>query len=176
MLDGKAGNNTIYFQAQVLKADADAALEVFADVVCHPAFPTEELETYRPMLLDGIRRINEQWRSELSSFFKSRFFRNSPYRLETLGSEKVVAAATREDVEKFYKQRITGGQTVLAIFGDVDPAKIEPLVRKYFADLPAGGKPEVDAPAEKHRCPAPVHQSQGAGPPGGRDLRRLRAG
>jgi len=162
MVDSKAGNNTIYFQTQVLKADAEAALEVFADVVCHPSFPKEELETYRPMLLDQIRRINEQWRSELASFFKNRFFRKSPYRLEALGSEKVVAAATREDVERLYRQRITAGQTVLAVFGDLDPAKIEPLVRKYFADLPAGGKPEIDAPTEKTDAPRLYIKAKGA--------------
>lgn len=160
--DGRAGNNTLYFQAQVLKEDAEAALEVFADVVCHPSFPKDELETYRPMVLDQIRRINEHWRSELFSFFKSRFFRKSPYRLETAGSEKVIAAVTRKDIEEFYKVRVTGGQTVLAVFGDVDPAKMEQLVRKHFADLPKGGDPKIDAPVEKNESPRLYIKAKGA--------------
>jgi zinc protease len=147
-LNGQAGNNTIYFQAQVLKDDAEPALEVFADVICHPVFPKQELETYRPAVLDRIKQIDEQWRSELAAYFRSRFFTRSPYRFDTTGSLDVVAAATPEEIARFYRQRVTGGQTVLAIFGDVDPAKMELLVRKYFADLPAGGQEAIQSTAE----------------------------
>jgi len=135
---GASGNNTIYFSAQVLKEDFADALEVVADVVCHPSFPAEELETYRPRLLDQIRRINETWRSELLAYFQSRMFKNSPYRLQAIGSADVVAKATREDVAAFYRQRITGVNTVVAIFGDVDPARAESLADRCFGSLPAG--------------------------------------
>ncbi len=149
-LSGASGNNTIYLTAQVLKEEFAGALEVFADVVCRPTFPQDELDTYRPQVLDEIRRINEHWRSELFAYFRGRFFTNSPYRFETVGSEQVVAGATREQVAEFYRRRATASQTVLAIFGDVEPARVESLVRQHFSDMPAGAAPAlsvIDEPA-----------------------------
>ena len=148
---GASGNNTTYFQAQVLDADFADAVEVFADVVCHPSFPEADLEVFRARQLDAIRRINEHWRSELFSYFRSRFFENSPYRFETVGSEEVVAKATREDVERFYRQRVTGPQTVVAIFGDVDAGQAETLVRKHFGGMSADPPPALEIADEPAR-------------------------
>jgi len=135
---GTSGSNTIYFAAQVLKEDFADALEVVADVVCHPTFPADELENYRPRLLDQIKRINEMWRSELMAYLQNRMFKHSPYRLQPEGSADVVAKVTREDVAAFYKKRITGANTVVAIFGDVDTVQAESLAQQYFGSMPAG--------------------------------------
>ncbi len=150
-LTGASGNNTLYFRAEVLKEDFNQALEVFADVVVHPTFPDEELRQYRPRVLDAIRQINEQWRSELFAYFDRCFYGESPYRFPTLGSEAVVAAVTREQIEQFYRQRVNGPQSVLAIFGDVQPAEVETLARKWFAELPGKPSPVPTAGAEKPR-------------------------
>lgn len=139
--NGTSGNNTIFFQGEVLSKDFAEAMEVFADVVCHPAFPEEEVERFRPMFVDQIRRVQESWRSELSSYLRSRFYVHSPYRYDTVGREEVVAQATRDDVARFYAELVTGPRTVLAIFGDVDPRSAEALARRYFSGLPATQTP-----------------------------------
>lgn len=140
-LTGGSGNHTLFFRAEVLKEDFEQALEVFADVVVNPTFPEEELRQYRPRVLDAIRRIDEQWRSELFAFFERHYYGDSPYRFHMLGSEAVVEAASREQIEQFYRRRVNGPQSVLAVFGDVQPAEVEALVRKWFADLPAEAAP-----------------------------------
>jgi zinc protease len=145
---GASGNNTIFFQAQVLSKDFPQAMEVVGDVVCHPAFPAEELERFRPMFVDQIRQIDESWRSELAAYFRSRFYIHSPYRFETVGREDVVANASRDDVAKFYARHVTGPQTVLAIFGDVDLKLAESLARRYFQGLPAGDVPAPEVKEE----------------------------
>ena len=159
-ISGASGNNTIYFRADVLEEDFADALAVFADVVCQPTFPAEELETYRPPSLDAIRRINEHWRSELFAYFKSRFFEHSPYRFETVGSEDVVGKATREDVEKFYRRRVTGPQTVVAIYGDLDAEKAESLVREHFSKLPGGSPKALSAADEPSRSAPKLYVKQ----------------
>jgi zinc protease len=153
MLDGSSGNNSIYFRSQVLKDDFPDAVEVFADVVCHPSFPESELEIFRPQVLDGIRRIDEQWRSELFHYLRGKLFDRNPYRFEPIGQEAVVAAATPEKVAGFYRDHVTGPQTVVAIYGDVDVARAEVLARRHFGDLPAGPEtrlPRIDEPGPDH--------------------------
>ncbi|NLX14961.1 MAG: insulinase family protein [Phycisphaerales bacterium] len=149
-LTGASGNNTLYFRAEVLKEDFGPALEVFADVVGDPTFPEEELRQYRLRVLDAIRRIDEQWRSELFAFFDRHFYGDSPYRFHMFGSEAVIEAASREQIADFYRRWVNGPQSVLAVFGDVQPAEAEALVRKWFADLSAETAPlptAADQPA-----------------------------
>jgi len=154
---GAAGNNTIYFAADVLKADFADALEVVADVVCSPTFPTEELEKYRPRFLDEIRRVNEVWRSELLAYVQERMFINSPYRLLPSGSAEVVGDAKREDLAAFHRRRITGANTVVAVYGDVKAGETEALVRRFFGSLPAGEFVLPDVAVEPERNAATLY-------------------
>jgi zinc protease len=147
-LVGGSGNNTIFFKSQVLKEDFALALQVFADMVIRPIFPGEELETYRPRQLDAIRRINETWSSELFAYFQKNFYDSSPYRLQVVGSEDVVASATHKDVAEFYHKHVTAANTVLAIFGDVDVREAVSLVHAYFSVMPRGEKTTVNVPDE----------------------------
>lgn len=134
--DASSGNNTVLFQAEVLKADFAEAMDVVADVMLHPAFPQDEFKIQQARLLDAISRINETWRTELFSYFKKRFYGASPYRFDDLGSAKAVAAATRDQVSAFYRKAMTAPDTVVCIFGDVDATEAEALVRRLFAGMP----------------------------------------
>ncbi len=151
--ESNSGTNTIYFRAQVLKQDFEPALEVFADVVCNPTFPGSELDEARARQLDAIAQLDEYWRSELTTYFQSRFFAGSPYRFPPVGTRAVVEKATREQVEAFYRRCVTGPGTVIAIFGDIDAAQAESLARRCFASLPdwrpalpEAGRPGCDKP------------------------------
>ncbi len=168
---GNAGNNTIYFAAQVLKEDFADALDVVADVVRNPSFPKDELERYRPILLDRIRRIDEVWRSELLAYLDRKAFVHSPYRLPTAGSPEVVSAASREDLLAFHAERFTAANTVVAVFGDIDPTAAESLLRRKFGALPAGkaGLPDAtpepprDKPLLYVKAKPPTRQAAGIG-------------
>jgi len=133
--DTSSGSNSLLFQAEVLKADFADALQVVADVVLNPAFPDDELALFRPRQLDAINRLGESWRTELFSYARHRFFKGSPYRFDDVGSTDVVAGAAREQVADFYSRLVTAPNTVVAIYGDVDPALAESLVRRQFAGM-----------------------------------------
>ncbi len=143
-----SGSNTISFMAQVLKQDFPEAIEVFADVVCRPSYPAQELGVLRPRLLDQIAQINEDWRAELMAYFDGRMFKNSPYRLQPLGSVPVVTKVTREDVAAFHRGHVIGPNTVVAVFGDVDVGQAEALLQTHLAGLPSGQQPIPAVPEE----------------------------
>ncbi len=148
-ISGAAGNQTVYCQAEVLKEDFAEAMEVFADVVCRPAFPPEELEAFRPRLLDQIAQIDETWRSELLAFNRRHLYAFSPSRLNPTGSAEVVASAKADDVARAYRRSATGPTTVLAIFGDVDAGQAEALARRLFSGLPAKAEELPQVPSEE---------------------------
>ncbi len=79
----------------------------------------------------------------------SLFPKGHPYYASVIGSHEDIQAAKLEDVRNFFKQYYAPNNASLAIVGDIDPAKIKPLVEKYFGTLkrgPAVKKPNVETP------------------------------
>ncbi len=137
-IDGVCGNNTFYWQGTVLDDQFPRALEVFAQVVRHPAFRAQELEILRPAQLAAIERVDQEWESQLQEFFRRHFFVGSPFAMLPVGSKDVVVAATRDQIAAHYRRCLKASGSVLAIYGSFDPAATRVAVERLFGDLPAG--------------------------------------
>jgi zinc protease len=73
-----------------------------------------------------------------------------PYSWSTIGSMEDLSAATREDVEGFFKRYYVPNNAVVVVAGDVQADSVHALVERYFAWIPAGApvaKPQIPVPA-----------------------------
>ncbi len=61
-----------------------------------------------------------------------------PYHHSIIGSMADLSAASREDVERFFKTYYAPNNAVLVVAGDIDVPQVKGLVRKYFAPIPRG--------------------------------------
>jgi len=61
----------------------------------------------------------------------------------TIGTFEDLDAASIEDVRKFFRTYYAPNNAVMAIVGDVDAGKLEPLVQKYFSTIPSQPKPSL---------------------------------
>jgi zinc protease len=91
----------------------------------------------RPYGLAYDRIISNLWNEEF------------PYHWMPIGSHEDLQAASIEDVRDFFKRFYGPENAVLAIAGDVDAAKVRPLVERWFGGIP--GKPQP-----VHQKPEPV--------------------
>ncbi len=142
-LAGNCGNNTFYWQATVLADSAEPAMEIFADVVLDPTFPAEELEIMRPRVLAAIARADAHWSGELQRTFRSKFFADSPFAMQSIGQADVVSKATPKQLAKWHAKNIRAGSSVLVVYGNFDTAAARKLLTKRFGKMPAG---KVDLP------------------------------
>jgi zinc protease len=140
-VDAGAGSNTFYYKADVLKDNLSEALPVFADVILNPSFSAEAIEEVRKPILDQIRAIDENWRSELLQYVRRKYFGSYPYAMDPAGRIESVSRLSGEDLRKFHDQYLVGPTSILAIFGDFDEAAVEQQVRELFGGLPDRGPP-----------------------------------
>jgi len=70
--------------------------------------------------------------------------KHHPYSWPVIGSMDDLAAASKEDVEAFFKANYSPNNCVLVIAGDIDKAEVQKLVEKYFGEIPPG--PPVHRP------------------------------
>jgi len=144
---GNCGYNSFYWQATVLDDSFDKALDIFAGVVQHPAYPVGELEIVRPQMLAAIARVDTKWDSQMMKYFRKEFFTNSPYRMQAMGEADVIKAATIQQLVAYHRDNVRAGSAVLAVYGQFDPVKARAAIEKLFVDLPKGKVQIKSAPA-----------------------------
>jgi len=81
--------------------------------------------------------------------FQDEYFKTASYANDRLGTAESVGAFTREDVLSFYRKMVNPTHSVLAVFGDVDPAKAKARIEEKFAGW--SGAPVVKTLPEETR-------------------------
>lgn len=79
----------------------------------------------------------------LSEMFMGAAFLAHPYKNPVVGWTSDINSVTLEEARAFKDRYYTPNNCVLAVVGDVYPAKAIPLVEKYFGDIPRGEDPPV---------------------------------
>src|SRR5438477_8888512 len=65
----------------------------------------------------------------------------NPYFGAVIGSHADLQAARLEDVRAFFRTYYAPNNASLALVGDFDPAKVKPIVEKWFGPIPRGPEP-----------------------------------
>ena len=60
-----------------------------------------------------------------------------PYSWDVIGSMEDLTAATKEDIENFFKKYYGPNNCTLVLAGDINPAQAKSMVEKYFGSIPA---------------------------------------
>jgi zinc protease len=145
-LDTNCGYSTQYASAVCLKDDLPKIIELMADVTLNPTYPQDEWSKLQPRLVAAIKRRTDQWYGELQTHFRADFFDHHPWSQTTLGREDVVKSLTVADLDKFHRDHLGASETVLAVFGDVDPQAVAKLAEQYFAAMPSAPPKPFTAP------------------------------
>ena len=127
-----SGNNSFYVTAACLAEDLPQALDIFADVIMRPTFPSDEVDKTRRLLVAALARQQDNWREELSNLFHATHFTASPYRLRPAGSAAALEQLKRADVVDFHQRYAAPNNMVLAIVGDIDVERTAALVERAF--------------------------------------------
>ncbi len=150
------GNNTTLTSASCLRDDLPAVLEILADVIQNPSLPTEALDREREAMIAGLR---EQAQDPLSVAFRRMrpaLFGENGYGLNSAGTEESLNALTTESLAAYHQMYFTAKNSVLAIFGDIDPETVADDVEKYFGSMEAGER--MSASAIDTPDPVEIHE------------------
>ena len=124
---------------------ADKVLELFADVLLHPAFPTKELERMRRQRLAAIARRADSADSIAGIVFPRLLYGSDhPYgRFETV---KSVQGVSRDEIVAFYKKVYVPNNASLVVVGDVTPDAIVAKLEAALKDWKPGEAVEPKLP------------------------------
>lgn len=134
----------------VLKATMPQGLEIFADLVLHPAFPQGEFERLRRERLAAIARDKvTPERMALRVVPSLLYGAGHPYAtaFSGTGTEAALARMTRDDLAKFHQARFRPNNAILLVVGDTTLAEITPKLEALFAGWKPAPVPAVTVPS-----------------------------
>ncbi len=147
-INSGSGQNSVYVSVSVLKEHFDTALDLLADVIQNPSFSPEEIEKQRKETLLQIKRLDENWAKEITRIFKELYYENHPYKNDTIGTRESVESLSRKEIRKFYDSIIMPNNSVLAVFGDIEPTEVAGRVKRAFRHFKPGNLKKSSIAAE----------------------------
>ena len=142
---------TLSLSMTALAKDADRALDLFTDMLRHPAFDAAALRSNKGRLIDSLRRAEEN-PTELASREFARLLYTDEHPVGHRLTPAEVRAAQRSDIQRYYNRFIRPDNLWLAVAGDFGTADLANMVRTRLADWrsPDSSMPPPPAHAHEH--------------------------
>jgi len=110
----------------------EKSMELFADAVFNPRFDPEELDREREVVLEEIRRGEDNPRNKLYDQLMALAFKAYPYRRPVIGFQDTVSGFEREDLMHFFKCHYRPENIIVVLNGDLDMKKAGQAMKNYF--------------------------------------------
>jgi len=121
-----------------LVEDLDTILAVLADIVRHPIFPAEEVDTRRGEIITLIRQDEDNPATMASEGLLSDLYGAAHgYGRRTRGTIASVEGIDRSTLARFHQERCAPGSLSLVMVGDIEPAAAIDAAAAAFADWEA---------------------------------------
>jgi zinc protease len=144
-INAATGGETTQYYIDIPSKQWEKAFDVLAESVMRPAFPPLEFEKERKVILEEIKRRNDDPRSDLWDVFLEGLYRRTPYRQQVIGSVETITAMTRDLMVRQHALFYVPNNVVVVVAGDVQRAAVEKKIKKIFGALPAGPTPPQPA-------------------------------
>lgn len=145
-----------HYYIEIPAESLTAALEDFADVMTNSSIDAEELEREKLVILEEIRRKNDDPNGFLYDNLTREMITEGAYSHSVLGFPETVSGFSREDLYDHYRRFYSTGNMTLVVCGEFDEASLVEQVERLFADAPRERRPHRELPpATKYATPGP---------------------
>jgi zinc protease len=144
-LRGFAGAGALGLRADFLPPHLERGLGLVADVLRYPAFPEEAVEAESRAI--AYRRRAEAKASESGPPAAVRLFQEALAPDARRADGESVSTLTKLGLLDRYRRRYPPSRLVVAVVGDVSPARVAEVAAAAFADRAPAARPAAAAPA-----------------------------
>jgi len=125
---------------------AAAAVELLADVVQHPTFAAEALETERAIALADVAALrDDMYRFPMRMATEAAFAGHS-YGLAHGGTDDSLHRITVDEVRSWHEKRALDSACVVALVGDANPSHLAELAARALGEIRCTGNTPVPVP------------------------------
>ena len=144
------GWETARVMAQMVNTKLDAALPLMQEILLTPTFPRDDMEQMRSVVLQEIRRRDDEPMSRIFDLARASFYRGTALARPSLGTTESVQTLQRQDLRNFWKVRYQPNNVLFAIAGKFDWDHVVEQVQALFGDWSG----QAPLSPEQHPSPA----------------------
>jgi zinc protease len=128
---------------------AEIGLDILSDAIQHSTFDPLEFEREREVILEEIRRGEDDPSRRLFRQTMTTLYQQHPYRRPVIGYQNTIPSIQRNQMVTFFKKWYVPNRMVFIAVGDFNTDEMEGKVRNAFKEF----KPSPGSPP--HRIPEP---------------------
>lgn len=126
-----------HFYVTIASEYFDKAVELHSDMLLNAAIPVDELKKERKVVIEEIRRAEDNPDRQLYYALNSMLFKKHPYKYDTLGTVDIIENISREKIFEYYHKWYIPSNMITVIVGDVDTEKVKQVIEKNFGSVEA---------------------------------------
>ncbi len=127
-----SGMDSAQASLTVTSNQADAGMDLLADVVEHPAYHPEDIERLRKRRLVAISQQTDDVQTVAVLAGAALVYPGQPYGLPPNGTIPSITALTQSDLTGFYAANFGPSDSALTLAGDISETDAHRLADKYF--------------------------------------------
>ena len=116
----------------------DSTWSVLASRLMHPTFDSAQVTLVREQFLAGIRQRGDSPDALVSFIADSFAFSGHPYARPTSGTERSLERLKVADLKRYHAEQFVKSRMLVVIVGNVARSRVERLITRTLARLPAG--------------------------------------
>lgn len=110
-------------------------LQVAAELAFMPTLPKDDLERERGVIIEEIRRMNDDPSRLVDDLLGPVLFPDNPLGYSIIGTEEVINSVTIDDFRQYHKEHYTPSQAVFVVIGDLAGKDIDKEINGLLGSL-----------------------------------------
>jgi zinc protease len=153
-VQASSGNHTLTVQLSCHRDNLQPGIEALTAMLAEPTFPEREFERNRQNQLSGLRSRRLHPVRAAEECLLQLLYGDHPYSCPAIGREETVAAFTRDQARRHYRETcLHPGMAVIGIVGDLPRSQMADLAADLAATIPWRSPEPLPLPPP-HRFPA----------------------
>ncbi len=131
--------HTCYY-ARVLDEYVEKAVDVLSDIVQNSTFPEKEMEKEKTVILEEIKRSEDDPDDLVQEYFEKHLFGSHPFARPIIGTAENVSGFTKTDLVNYTHKFYANENIILAAAGNFKHERLVELAKKYFTQRRSAGE------------------------------------
>lgn len=149
-LNAFTGKEYTCYYAKVLGEHMDLAVDMLGDMVFHSAFPIEEIEKEKQVIIEEIKMYEDTPDELIHDVLSANYWPKNSLGRTVIGSTKSVSEMTRDDIVKYYQMHYDAQDIVVAAAGRVKHEDLVALIEKFSYNPPSATRKRKELGEVQH--------------------------
>lgn len=161
-INAYTSNDRTVFHATLPADRWRVGLDVLTDAVFHPAFPEEEWEPEREVILRECDMGEDDPGRVMIRLIWETAFRVHPYRIPVIGWRDILVTMNRDHLIDYHRRHYSPDNMILSVAGALSVEEMETAIRERVAAKPRTARPPVCIAPEPPQLAERVNRRTGA--------------